>query len=255
MDYFVFDEPQAPDGSPGRACRILRPVPGLPGVSCDVCGKTWADTLDRVPIDLPDGHPLWTRRGWPVPPDELDRIAADVKEALHLEPGTRLLPGTRIGRVRVKYTRAEVSSFEWPAVHTLLVTEETAEGMRSAGLTGWSVAPAVVMGYPGSGPAPVLHQLFVEGSGGPAITDPPVRLQSSCPRCGCVEYDRPPLDAFAIDELAWDGTDFFRCDPPFHGFMFVTGRAVRALTEMGATNFAAMPVGEFVDFLRRHRLV
>ncbi|MCW3098460.1 MAG: hypothetical protein JWL77_4078, partial [Chthonomonadaceae bacterium] len=114
MQIYELAEPETPNykGSPLDPKSSV----GLPGVKCDACGQTWSDGIARIHKDLPDDHPLRSRKRWPVPIAELNLLRADVRKVLNLSSDTPLPPGADIGVLDLWTKSSKLADFEWPAV-------------------------------------------------------------------------------------------------------------------------------------------
>ncbi|MCW3098390.1 MAG: hypothetical protein JWL77_4008 [Chthonomonadaceae bacterium] len=245
MQIYEFTEPTTPGykGSP------LDPKPsfGLPGVTCDACGETWANMMGRIPKDLPDNHPLRSRRRWPVSVAELNLIRADVRQVLNLPLETPLLPGTNIGVLDLWTKSAKLAAFEWPAVHVLVVREDVVAFLQEHKIAGWEIAPVRVEGIRRVESIPTMYQLFVTGTGGVPITDPPIVQRSHCEVCGRTEYVGNNPSSFQLDLSQWDGSDIFRFAAPYQGYIFVTERLAEGFRDAGFKNYELPTVESFLE--------
>jgi hypothetical protein len=243
--FYRLGESRSPGHDRGRACKVVPPSVGLPGVSCDSCGRTWATSLDAIRRVLPVRHPLRDRRPTPVSPAELEAIIADLRAVLELPDSLQVRPGTRIDRLRLRCMRSDVEDLQSPALHTFVITERLHRCLVDAALTGWHVEDlASVTSEVMTDPLPGLHELVIEGKAGPALTEPPVEVVEACERCGYVEYSRPVLSRLDLDAEAWDGSDLMRFDPPFHGYCIVTERVKEAFASEAITGCELTPLEE-----------
>ena len=230
----------------------------LPGVKCvgepGACGQIWATSLDRIHSELPEDHPLRAKSGWPVPVREFQALREEVRRVLHLSPDQPLLPGTNIGHVHVRQRRTSVPALEWPAVHTTLITGKARDYLRTQGLTGWRTEPIVFTRTLKRKPPPDLCEFVVEGRGGAAHTVPPLQIKRTCPVCGLLQHEDLVYEQLELDPAQWDGSDFFRFAPPFHGYVFVSERARQVLEQSPLDNYELVSIEQFLDERRpEHR--
>lgn len=231
---------------------IPKPSVGLPGVKCDACGQTWADGMARIPKDLPNDHPLRSRKRWPVPVAELNFLRADVRMALNLPLDTPLPPGADIGIIDFLCKDSHLEAFEWPAVHVLVVREDVVEFLQEHKIAGWEVAPIRVEGTRYLSSIPSMYQLLVNGNGGVPVTDPPVEKISHCDVCGRTEFKRKNPRTFQMDISQWDGSDIFRFDPPYQGYMFITDRLADGFKSAGFKNYELSTIEGLLQRITNH---
>jgi len=105
---------------------------------------------------------------------------------------------------------------------TLIVRSDVVSWLTENKFTGWYTKQIEIQGSPNVSKLPEMHQLFVTGRGGPALTEPETYQTFHCNICGRIEYSRSYLDALSLNEEAWDGSHIFRFDRPYIGHIFVT---------------------------------
>ncbi len=217
---------------------------GMPGMSCypGGCGAIWATTLDRVHCELPPEHPVWSVKPAPVTPPEFQAIARAVRTSLGLPEDRVLWPGTNVGYIRVRPVGRVFPSFDAPVLQGTVITLPVLERLEREGITGWRGEPVHVV-CPSADPIrQPLFELAVTGRGGRAETDVEVPLVSSCAVCGDIRYAVPKVLRLRVAEDQWDGSDLFRLDPPFHGYVLVSERLARVLEEARFTNYELVPL-------------
>jgi hypothetical protein len=251
MPIYALREPIIGRDEKGRSVEYDPTYIGLPGIRCvgepGACGQIWATSLGRIHQELPEDHPLRAKTGHPVPVAEFRALREDVRHVLRLPAEQPLLPGTDIGFVRVRQRRTYVPAFEWPKVHTILVTTAVLDYLQQHGLTGWRTEPVVLTQVLKGKPPPEMREFVVVGRAGTARTAPQVQIKRSCDVCGRVSYEDPVYEQFEIDPEQWDGSDFFRFGPPFHGYIFVSERARHVLEQSPLDNYELVPVEQFLD--------
>ena len=178
---------------------------------------------------------------------QLNLLRADVRSTLHLPPETMLLPGTNIGVLELSCKEPNFAAFDWPAVHVLLVREEVVNYLQEHKITGWEVAPVRIEGKRTPEAIPLMHQLFVTGTGGIPTTDPPVEKISHCEACGRTEFRRGTPRSFQMDPSQWDGSDIFRFGGGYHGYIFITDRLADGFRAAGFTNYELVTVERFLQ--------
>ena len=130
---------------------------GLPGVTCDSCGTTWATTGVEYPTV--NAAPLANRLGdaTPVPLAQFKALTTEVRTALGTD--LYLRPGTTFGALRGKFTR-KLSDIEWLVPWTLLASDAALEQLRSAGIS-LRAAPTELRGKTGTAPVITLHEVEI----------------------------------------------------------------------------------------------
>lgn len=257
MNIFNFREPRFPKNDRGRACEAAPPFVKLPGINCypDGCGEIWASTGNRIYKELSKEHPLYRQKSSPVSPAEFERIVNTIKIELNLPTQEKLLPGTLIGHLRVKCKRSsEIPSFEWPAINTLLITEETRNFLVKNGLTGWHTEDVTILNSSKGQPLPPLYEMVIDGRAGTPLISPSVEVVSVCNVCGRVKYNQFIPDDFQIDVAQWDGSDFMRFSPPFNGYIFIGERSKEILENSSLNNFWILSTADFLLMLKSYKL-
>ncbi len=249
MNFYIAKEPPA-SHTLGRSLEIATGQIGLPGLTCMLCGQTWAWDALRLHRTLPNNIILRGRSLWPVPTDEFAVIAKQVRQELSLPADYPLLPGTKFGPIRLNIVRSEIPSFEWPGLSSLVITESTANVLTEAGLTGWRPEPIEINTWSRWSlrrrVKPSLCELVVTGSAGTAYTTPFFPVLSVCSLCGRTDYgDTTSLDCqtATVDVKAWDGSDFCRFAGLCWGYVVVTERAKAAVetAHLGNIEFTPCP--------------
>ena len=241
VKFYEFTEPNIPTDFGGRAIELSPPFIGLAGVHCPVCGQTWATTLQRIRRELPLDHPLRHNSGKPITPAQLRAIQKDVQETLGLSPEDLLLPGCDIGLLHIECKRSGVHDFEWPGIHSIVITKPIRDLLEAERLTGWHAEPVVITKVR-RGKTPELYEFVIDGQGGQPISNPVSQILSICAECGRIQYSPHSFGTIRVDLSEWDGSDFFRFAPPFHGRIFVTEAVRKALVAARVTNFETLPI-------------
>lgn len=255
MRLYSLREPRTFKDDKGWYCQLTEPIVGLPGINCwgvpNACGQIWGSVGTRIRMDLPLDHPLRHRSRKPVFPNEFQAIVRDVRQALHLPEDMVLKPGTDIGLVRIECVRPEVTDFEWPKVHTLVITERVRRLLEDHGLTGWHTEPVIVTQTTEGMPLPKLYEFVVDGCAGEPRVDPPVEVLSTCPVCGFIQYKRDVPVRLEMDDSQWDGSDFMRFSSVYSGLIFVTERVKEVLTNSTLDNYELETMEEAIQGIAR----
>jgi ParB family transcriptional regulator, chromosome partitioning protein len=251
VNIYQLREPRRHSDPRGRSVEYDPTHVGLPGVSCrgepGGCGDVWATSLDRIRIELPDNHPLRGVESRAVSPARLRTLQDELRRALGLPSDLELKPGTDVGFVRVRCLRPDVPAFEWPKVHTVLITGPTRQFLALQGLGGWHTAPVIVTESGVSALCQDLLEFVVDGRAGVAWTEPAIPPPDTCEVCGRVQYEKVVVEQLRVDPTQWDGSDFFRFSPPLHGYIFVSERAKDVLAGSPLDNYELISVDQFLD--------
>ncbi len=247
MNFYIAKEPPAID-TYGRSLQLAGNEIGLSGLKCDLCGQTWSWFGSRLHKKLSPDSKLHSLVRGPLPTQDFALVANQIRKELSLPDDYPLLPGTNIGPVRLEVVRNEIPNFEWPGRSSWIITDQVAETLTQAGLTGWrpeSVEITKWRKWPPSRVKPLLYELFVTGSAGIAYTNPFFPAKSVCLLCGRVDYgDTNDLDCYTatVHEQEWDGSDFCRFSGLCWGHLVVTERAKTAIETALLTNIEFIPV-------------
>lgn len=213
----------------------------IPGVICEICGRTWSRVSGRrLARPLPDDPELkqWLRPK-PVPVSDYSKICVHLRRALKLSDDYRLFPGLDIGLGTVNLSYADLLDFIWPTPWTILLSPRAAKAMETSGLEGFEIAPVGFLEVEAREqvvPIKELFELIVTGEGGTAAADSGISVVERCYRCGFVEYS-PFSDGLRVDPAQWDGSDFFLLEE-YPTYVLASDRARRFLEESGLTNVA-----------------
>ena len=179
----------------------------------------------EIPND-PQFDEHWRRRPIRIPHESVMKYIAEARQQLSLSRDVKLEPGTGLGYIEIKRIKGEFFSFEWYASEIVVFNEEAKEVLEQSGLTGWGCYPLYVRTKGMNTIAEDIFEFVIIGKGGDAITSPPTKLISKCSYCGYSKYERvQSWETFQLDENQWDGSDFFRYNPPYHGMIFMTEKA------------------------------
>ncbi|MBI5650984.1 MAG: hypothetical protein HZC40_11160, partial [Chloroflexi bacterium] len=145
--------------------------------------------------------------------------------------------GIRIGNLAVILPSRKVGDFIWTWVSDCLITNKVLLLFREAGLTGFTVNPAMVKLKTQRNKKliepPTLWELVVTGKGGDADPISGIRLIYTCPHCGMKKYSSF-RNGIIVDERVWDGSDFFTVTG--YQFILVTERVKELVTRNALTN-------------------
>ncbi len=223
----------------------------LPGLICEACGNTWSDGVLAIPEELPENHPLWLTKPWPVTLDVFNKVRDEFRKALNLSSNIYMPPGTRIGLIKLACKTDVPGDFEWPVLWDIIIRDDVLDFLKARNLTGW-VASSIEIMMKGKKmqtvPPPNVHQLFVTGRGGKPITEPEVQTSAFCNICGYTQFNLHPIDSLSLDENQWDGSDMFRFDAPLNGYVFVTEKFAQSMQCSNFSNYELRSVDEFLSF-------
>ena len=169
--------------------------------------------------------------------------------------GTRgIMPAVRAGKLPVEILIRDAAYLDdiEQASSSILLSSKCRDAITSAGLNGIQFYDPA--GYALKRDTPKLREVLrqardvfrfqvahVHGRGGRIAGKSGMTLRKSCDVCGWREWLLPE-NGYRVDEGQWDGSDFFHVD---EGPLFMSERAVQALTSAGLSNFAAVPADEF----------
>ena len=137
--------------------------------------------------------------------------------------------GRRLSNLTVVLPKGAHSEFVWTWQNELLVREDVAKVLSSAGITGFVTAPVNART---TGKQPVYLELVVTGWAGLAPESSGIREITRCEGCGYVTYSCWTDPELLIDVQRWDGSDFFMVWP-LPVFKFVTARVARLVQAEG----------------------
>ena len=210
---------------------------GMPGIKCEglagCCGATWSDAVARIATEPPPGTCNAYEFGACVPAEVFLKQAAKTRIALNLPRDYELRPGLNLGRLHIKCSSMKTLAMEWPALFGFIVREDLLDAIKRHGLTGFEESEVIVKRAANMllKPIPKFTEILVTGKGGWARTDPPLVIEPACPVCGRRPTDNKDYQNIELDESQWDGSDIFRFEHPFGGYIFVTQRWVDAIPE------------------------
>jgi len=155
--------------------------------------------------------------------------------------------GRRITDLGVLLTSKRITDFIWTWHWDCLIHDRVLGLFRDNGFTGFEVKPVVAHmkirakkrdwcdDNPGlrledvaSVEIPKLWEVVVTGWAGIAPPESGVKLIESCPGCGYLEYQGFSDPSRLIDDMQWDGSDFFIVWP-YPSFVFVTDRVAKII--------------------------
>jgi hypothetical protein len=155
--------------------------------------------------------------------------------------------GRRIGNLVITLPSEGVGDFVWTWYSDCLITDKVLQLFQRADFAGFTVNPVVVKPKTEKGKkmtiVPVLWELIVTGQGGNAHPDSGIRLIYTCPHCGLAKYSSF-RNGIIIDELAWDGSDFFTVTG--YQFILITERVKSLIIRHNLANCALIPCPDLV---------
>jgi hypothetical protein len=156
------------------------------------------------------------------------------------------VPSRRVAEPHLVLPDNKLDDFVWTWYNDCLVQEHVLQKFQTEGFTGFQPRPVHLHRDPPSNlPLPKLWKLELTGWGGMARPESGIRLREYCPACGrqvYTDFDRPEL---LIDEIQWDGSDFFMVWPmPL--FVFITDRVSRFVRKNRLTGAKILDTGEMV---------
>lgn len=250
MIIHAISEGSEPTQAYGRYCSKAPGMANLNGVICATppagCGKTWSAAGHRLYYELPPNHDLRVLKPFPLPIAEFQSKVQDLRQSLSIPEEIDVLPGTRLGQLRVTIDHAHVVDLSSPVIGAFVVSGRLVNLLQEGGFTGWRTEPVHSIRKRPKIPLPDISELVIEGDGGLPITDPEIRVLSKCPTCGRIEYGFVPLRTMQLNECAWDGSDIFRFRAPYDGRTYVTDRLARAITGSGMSNVRLHTLAEVV---------
>jgi uncharacterized double-CXXCG motif protein len=153
----------------------------LPGLSCPVCGDTWATAGNVYPCvdlsSLPERAAFEEARSAPI--EEFERLRELVRPLA--PPDARLLPGTKLGP-SVGTATGHFGALFYDALWTLMVRREALETLRAAGIRGLKGCRAQLRFRQRN--APEFWELQLERHGGLHPECLPPDREPPCERCG-----------------------------------------------------------------------
>ncbi len=215
----------------------LRPIQDmyLPGVICDLCGKTWAGNRRTY---LPVGDPELREqlRGRPIPWRNWVMLAEAVRRDVGLAEDAELRPGDVLGTPIAELRTGALSDFSHPFPGHIVVNRRVAEALVDAGMTGFHTVPVDIRAEPGAHvpqELPALYELIVHGTAWREGVD----LDRITDCLHCHRHIFPPPHDAAVDVSRWDGSDFFHVDLNSN-IVLVTPRVCELFAERGFGNYA-----------------
>ena len=243
---YRLQEPEEPFDSRGRSLEYEGSTGYLPFVDCHGCGRS-VSSIHRLRVDFPPRKarlpPLGARTTWA----KFHELARSFRAATQLHPETNIQPGMSVGLLRVKCLGRPIPDFEWPVLYSVVVSEQVIDVIRRTGLTGWEAANVVITNPRRCASHVEMYELVVLGSAGIPNFEKPLRFISQCQVCGRIEYEKHDFEDFSIDPQQWDGTDFFRFSPPFHGHIMISEKAAQLFRDSDLTNYQLTSIDEVVD--------
>lgn len=158
----------------------------LPGVICDVCKATWAQTGIAYPqVELPDEiDPTRYQRDDPVPIAQFEELITPIRAVF---PNDALLtPGTEFGPLEGTIHGDDYGDFAWLNPWTLLVRGDALKLLTDS-VPGIVAVPTQLRAPQGRAD---LLELFFKPSGEHRSEDG-VYDADPCPRCGRRSFRRP----------------------------------------------------------------
>ena len=210
---------------------------GMPGIKCEglpgCCGVTWSNASARMMTEPPPGTCNAEEFGACVPAEVFLKQAEKTRQALNLPADYELLPGLTLGQMHIKCSKVTTLAMEWPALFGFIVREDLLDAIEKHGLTGFEKSEVAVRRTASMllKPIPKFTEILVTGKGGWARTEPPLVVEPACTVCGRRPTDNKDYQNIELDESQWDGSDIFRFEHPFDGYIFVTQRWVDAIPE------------------------
>ncbi len=136
--------------------------------------------------------------------------------------------GARITPLSVILPDIDPLDFVWTPFECM-VQDPVVQLFREEGFTGFQF-DSVSAKFKGSERRPpALWELRATGFAGLISRNSGYEVARICPDCGMIDDASKILDPTkVVDTSRWDGSDFFRIEP-ISGWIFVTGRVVRAL--------------------------
>ena len=237
---------------------------GLPGVDCDVCGKTWAGSR-VLPYEYPQSlrsHKKATDR-WPIRPSEHADLQKQLFNQLGLagEPFVDLCPGDRFQPCYLDVPSRPRADFLWPSLGVLVVAERIKElpiALCGDEIAVWSITlrkigkreARIAVPMPSAGePEDIIHEvpLLSDSTGvGPYYAILPLResgvprnraVKSACSACHRRDVEVVyPIDVNRprIAEEIWRGDSVFYLATTL--CIIVTNDSKEALTNIHANN-------------------
>jgi len=246
MNFYFLQEPPATDERGRSLDWSAGGIPGMPGLTCSVCGVTWARDSARLHVKPPRNTVLRHGCGrWPLPTAEFEDLANQVRRELNLPSDLPLLPGANVGPLRLKAVRADIPNFEWPGLNSIIATEQTVKALENAGLTGWRCEPVEMTwwrGWPLHRFKPVLFEVVITGKAGDAFQPSGANVPAPpCARCGRTSTDwRDNNATVSVDVSQWDGLDFSNFNDT--GYIAITERAKMVIEDARLSNVQFSPL-------------
>lgn len=224
----------------------------MPGIICHYCETTWSSLGRRLLTDLPLSSYLHEQLSKPrsVPFEEYEAILRILQQELRLPSCVRVLPGTRIGHLKIRCECVEhTEDFIWDSGAYVVVTQRVVDTLLAAKITGYEVHPVHITNVEEITVAlPPLYELIVVGKGGPMGPEAGLRLVSECSRCGhrnyeTVYYGRSggyKFQGLYVNLETWDGSDLFTFED-WPTILMITEKAQVALSSAGLSNWRAYP--------------
>jgi uncharacterized double-CXXCG motif protein len=173
----------------------------FPGVSCDACGQTWAQTGIGYPT-LAGICRVLPKRPTPLPIDQFLALKRDVQSLVR--PDTVIAPGVGFGPLRGRIGDTP-SSVQWATPWTLLVADDVLIALGERGVRLPRTAPAILRHARGT--VTHLHELELEPRG--TTTAAEQQRATTCTRCGRTGV-RWPDDVVLVASSLDEELDVFR---------------------------------------------
>lgn len=240
---------------------------GLPGVRCEVCGKTWGGSR-ILPYTCPAKlqKRVELRERWPISGEKHRKLRNEVKGCLQ-EDGCvvdQLKPGDSFQPVFLSVSSNPNSDFLWSTTGSVIVSERIKAAFGENGFTGVQYCPVTFKRVgkrsaklpppmPSTGePEDIVdevlpirdmsgvgryYEMVVETESG---LPPGLKVKSICELCGCIEYD-PETRRFTMNEDMWNGRDILFLSTT--ALIIITDRVREQLAGMRATNIRTIELG------------
>lgn len=138
---------------------------GLPGVTCNACGRVWSGRLQLPAIDLSDFQDeARLREAWNAPVQQFKEIVQALDEFLRSRNQSRfeLVPGTRFGPLEGTVRGKQFGDFAYIFNETVLILEEKLKHLVHGGIHGLIGVRPHLMPDRTEGQFPSMLELHVE---------------------------------------------------------------------------------------------
>jgi hypothetical protein len=163
-------------------------------------------------------HPESSRRLAEWDPDVMD-----IEQILCSADPSHRRGGKRLTNLSVLLPRGIVQDFTWTWQGECLMKDRVVDLFQQEGFTGFSIKTVKARFKNGANEPPTLWELVRTGWGGLAKSESGITRTRYCHECKSVRYSGVKDARQLIDELQWDGTDFFIVWP-MPRFIFVSDR-------------------------------